>query len=54
MLKTLLNNLKREVKSIYYDLEEMVLFNRNKILSYIVAFTLGIIVSETYGSIMGV
>lgn len=53
MLKTFLNNLKREVNNIYIDLEDIIVENRSVILSYTIAFLLGIIVSLTYGRIFG-
>jgi hypothetical protein len=53
MFKVFLNNLKREVNNIYIDLEDIVIENKYSILSYTLAFLLGLIVSLTYGRIFG-
>jgi len=54
MFKTLVGNIKREVYNIYIDIEDILYSHRINILMSIIAFILGIIVSATYGSIMGV
>ena len=54
MIKILIGNIKREVYSIYIDLKDILYSDRISIVMTLLAFILGIIVSETYGSIMGV
>jgi hypothetical protein len=54
MFKTLIDNIKREIYNIYIDLKDILYSDRTTIIMSLIAFLLGIIVSETYGSIMGV
>jgi len=54
MFNLLIDNIKREVYNIYIDLKDILYSDRISIVMTLLAFILGIIVSETYGSIRGV
>ena len=53
MIKILIGNIKREIKCITVDLMDIYYKESRNIIMYGVCFFLGVIVSLTYGSILG-
>jgi len=53
MIKILIGNIKREIKSIADDLMDIYYKESSNILMYGVSFLLGIVVTLTYGNIFG-